>query len=125
MVDNDDMGRKKPTRNIELVRAPASGALGVFAVTERKKTKLYAFREIPCYIGGRGFAVHQVDRGGVYHVRIGEPDECSCECLGFLRHSHCRHIKGLLMMQQEGWLDNSTPVFAEKLDQTTETSCGS
>jgi hypothetical protein len=104
MRDNDPMGAKKPHRSIQLVRSPAVDGIGVLCITERKITKYYTFREIPCEIGGRGFALHRLGLGEVYHVRVGQPEECSCECLGFLAHSHCRHIEGLLALEQEGLL---------------------
>ena len=41
--------------------------------------------------------------GTLYHVRIGTAEECSCECLGFLRHGYCRHVLGLqALVQGEG-----------------------
>ncbi len=98
------MGAKKPKRTIELVRTPDANGIGVLAVTQRRKTKFYAFWEIPCAIGGRGFVVHQIDQGPVYHVRIGSTEDCSCECLGFLRHSRCKHIEGLLELNEAGVL---------------------
>jgi hypothetical protein len=60
--------------------------------------------EIPCEIGGRGFEVHRLGLGELYHVRVGAPQDCSCECLGFLRHGHCKHILGLLTLLQNGLL---------------------
>jgi hypothetical protein len=82
-------------RTVRLIRSPSLDGVGVFEVTERKKSSHYAFHEVPCEIGGRGFAVHRLGLGPLYHVRIGRPMECSCECLGFLRHDHCKHIEAL------------------------------
>ena len=87
------------TRTICLVCPPAGG-VGVFRVTVGEETALYAMHEIPCEIGGRGFALHRLGIGELYHVRVGAPHDCSCECLGFLRHGHCRHILGLLTLVQ-------------------------
>jgi hypothetical protein len=87
---------------ITLVRSPSQDAPGVFCVTAGKKTTFYAFQEIPCLIGGRGFAVHRLGLGPLYHVRIGKDVECSCECMGFLAHQRCRHIRGLLTLAEEG-----------------------
>jgi hypothetical protein len=96
------MGRKKPKRIIQLMLSPKKDGTGLFSVTERKKTQYYTFWEIPCDIGGRGFALFRLDRGDVYHVRIGPVEDCSCECLGFLAHSHCRHIETLLQLEADG-----------------------
>jgi hypothetical protein len=103
-TDNEDMAARKRRRSILLVRPPDAEGIGVFAITERKKTKYYTFRQIPCDIGGRGFALHRMGLGDVYHVRIGAPEECSCECLGFLAHGHCKHIRGLLTLDEDGLL---------------------
>jgi len=91
-------------RSIRLIRSPSHDGVGVFCVTVKQKTAFYTFHEIPCLIGGRGFAVHRLGLGQLYHVRIGEQAECSCECLGFLAHNRCRHIQGLLALARHGKL---------------------
>ena len=75
---------------------------GVFCIVEKKRTSFYAFHELPCAIGGRGFAVHRLGLGSLYHVRVGSAEECSCECLGFLAHGRCRHILGLAALVRKG-----------------------
>jgi hypothetical protein len=86
---------KKGPRVIRLIRAPDVLGVGVFAIIDRKEMEFYVFKEIPCEIGGRGFAVHRLGLANLYHVRVGAPRDCSCECLGFLRHGRCKHIQGL------------------------------
>ena len=76
----------------------------MFRITAGGRTTHYVVWEIRCEIGGRGFAVHRLGLGEVYHVRVGRRADCSCECLGFLRHSHCRHVLGLLALIREGKL---------------------
>ena len=82
-------------RVIRLMQTPDAFGVGVFAVITRKSTQYYIFKEIPCAIGGRGFAVHRMGLGSLYNVRIGAAHECSCECMGFLRHGRCKHVQGL------------------------------
>jgi len=94
--------RRAAERSIRLVRSPGQDGVGVFCVTARKKTDFYTFREIPCAIGGRGFIVHRLGLGDIYHVRIGAPTDCSCECLGFLAHNRCKHVLGLLALAEKG-----------------------
>jgi hypothetical protein len=94
--------RRRPPRTIRLVRSPSADGVGVFCVSVGEKSAFYALREIPCEIGGRGFAVHRLGLGELYHVRVGAPEECSCECKGFLVHGHCRHVLGLLALVREG-----------------------
>ncbi len=91
-----------PERSIRLVRAPTLDGVGVFAISVGRTTTFYTFHEIPCEIGGRGFAVHRLGLGNLYHVRIGRRSDCSCECLGFLAHGRCRHILGLLALARHG-----------------------
>ncbi len=94
----------KPTRSITLMRSPARDGVGVFRVTVGDESQFYALHEIPCEVGGRGFAVHKLGLGDLYHVRVGAPVDCSCECLGFLRHGHCKHVEGLLALIGKGEL---------------------
>jgi hypothetical protein len=94
--------RPKPTRSIRLVRPLSLDGVGVFCVTLGKEASFYTLHEIPCEIGGRGFAVHRTGLGTLYHVRVGAPEDCSCECLGFLRHGACKHVGGLLALIQAG-----------------------
>jgi hypothetical protein len=91
-------------RTIRLVQPPDQHGVAVFTVHAGRAAAHYTFREIPCDIGGRGFAVHRLGLGRLYHVRVGRPEDCSCECLGFLAHGHCRHILGLLALIREGKL---------------------
>lgn len=86
---------RRPSRVIRLIRRPGSDGVGVFAITTTGRTQFYVFKEIPCEIGGRAFAVHRMGLADVYDVRIGAPAECSCECMGYLRHGKCKHIQGL------------------------------
>ena len=88
------MAERSP-RVIRLIRRPDSNGVGVFSITHKRRVYFYAFKEIPCEIGGRGFVVHRLGLANVYHVRVGSPRESSCECLGFLAHGRCKHVQGL------------------------------
>jgi hypothetical protein len=95
---------KKPGRLIHLHRPPGPDGVGVFSIHSGKKAAHYIFREIPCDIGGRGFEIHRLGLGALYHVRVGKKSECECECLGYLAHSHCKHLAGLLALIAKGLL---------------------
>src|SRR4051794_27165724 len=93
--------RKKkapPARTIRLLRPPGRDGVGLMTITKGRQTNYYVFREIPCDIGGRAFALHRLGLGSLYHVRVGTATECSCECLGFLHHRKCKHVLGLLAL---------------------------
>jgi hypothetical protein len=96
--------RPKVTRTIRLMRPPGVDGVGVFCVSVGEQSTFYTLHEIPCQIGGRGFAVHKLGLGTLYHVRVGKAEECSCECKGFLYHGYCRHVLGLLALTREGKL---------------------
>jgi len=92
-------------RTIRLVRPPGKDGVGVFSIRDARRTTYYTFREIPCAIGGRGFALHKLGLGTLYHARIGKRAECSCECPGFLARGVCRHVLGLLALGRHGLLE--------------------
>jgi hypothetical protein len=89
-------------RTISLVHASLPDGVGIFSIRDPRQTVFYAFREIPCDVGGRGFAVHKLGLGTLYHVRVGRREECSCECMGFLAHGVCRHVLGLRALTRQG-----------------------
>ncbi len=101
---SDAKAAAPPARTIRLVRSPAADGVGVFSITADRQTHHYTIHEIRCDIGGRGFAVHRLGLGTLYHVRVGRPADCSCECLGFLYRGKCRHILGLRALVQQGLL---------------------
>jgi hypothetical protein len=95
--------KRAPARSIRLVRPPDSTGVGVFALSTRSVEAFYAFKEIPCAIGGRGFAVHRLGLAELYHLRVGSnPEDISCECLGYLAHGNCKHIRGINALLQHG-----------------------
>lgn len=96
--------RSRPPRTIRLLRCPGPDDAGVFAIAGGQATTTYVFKEIRCDIGGRGFAVHRLGLGNLYHVRIGRPRDCSCDCLGFLQHRRCKHVLGLTALIGHGLL---------------------
>jgi hypothetical protein len=92
-------------RSIRLLRRPSRQRYGIFSIrVGDTPIAYYVFRPIPCDIGGRGFTVYRLGRRRAYHVRVGPPDDCSCECLGYLYKRRCRHIQGLLTLMRRGKL---------------------
>lgn len=100
VVGHGDL-RMKP-RTIRLVHRPTPDEPGVFCISDKKESVFYVFREIPCEIGGRGFEVHRIGLNPLYHVRVGLPEECSCECMGYISKGHCKHVQGLLALTGHG-----------------------
>jgi hypothetical protein len=86
---------KVKTRTVRIVRPPNADGVGVFCIEMEGQAQFYTFCEIRCEIGGRGFAVHRLGQGELYHVRVSTPDDSSCECMGFLRWGRCKHLGSL------------------------------
>jgi hypothetical protein len=99
--NNNCIMSKRRQQTVRLLRPPQAEA-GILCIREGAKASFYVFAEIPCAIGGRGFAVHRLGLGPLYHVRIASASDCSCECLGFLRHGHCKHVRALLTLAEQG-----------------------
>lgn len=95
---------KVKTRTVRIERPPDADGVGVFRIDMDGKAQFYTFLEIRCDIGGRGFAVHRLGQGELYHVRVGVPGDMSCECMGFLRWDKCKHISGLMALIKKGEL---------------------
>jgi hypothetical protein len=93
-----------PPRSIRLMQVPRPGDVGVLRICKDRQTHYYVFKEIRCDIGGRGFAVHRLGLGQLYHVRVGGLRDSSCDCLGFLRHGRCKHVLGLSALIGHGLL---------------------
>ena len=90
-----------------MVRPPDGRGVFAFAITQGTKTSHYTAKEIPCEIGGRGFAVHRTGVGTRYDVRVGDPADTSCECMGYLAHNRCKHILSLAALIRQGALTTS------------------
>jgi hypothetical protein len=101
------MANSAVERTIRLVRPPYTDGVGVFRISAGQRATFYTFHEIPCAVGGRGFAVHKLGLGTLYHVRIGKRVDCSCECLAFLSRGVCRHVLGLLALGRHGLLQGA------------------
>jgi hypothetical protein len=44
----------------------------------------------------------QAERGEVYHVCFEDEFNHTCECKGFLRHGHCKHLDSLKALREYG-----------------------
>ena len=96
------MTKTKPARAVALVRSPEADGVGVVKLTLGKVVQHYVFWEIPCEIGGRGFAVHRLGIGDLYHMRVGTRVNCSCECMGWYAHESCKHVGALKALARQG-----------------------
>jgi len=96
--------RKPIPREMNLLNAPAAQRWGAMLLTVGKERRGYLFREITCDIGGRAFEVVKVGTDETtYHVRL-DGQQSTCECLGFLKHSHCKHLAAIAKLLDLGKL---------------------
>lgn len=91
------MVTKTKTRTIS-VESWQNGS-GVVSVTENGKIDTYDVREIGSDFG-RCFRVEKRD-GDSYDVCV-NGRQSTCECLGHLKHGHCRHVSGLAALIAQG-----------------------
>jgi hypothetical protein len=101
--------RPKP-RLLTVLEPAAPDTDGYFAIrlTVGKEAADYLIRQIHSDLPGRAFEIEKLDSKlrtvEVYHVIVGQPRDCSCECRGFLRWNRCKHIAGLLALDAAGRL---------------------
>src|SRR5262245_9454094 len=99
---------RKPARKAPARRCNCRGNVLTITVGEGEKarTDRYAVEPLPCD-HGRAFRVLKLtdDRGDAvpYDVFLSRLAD-SCECLGFLRHRHCRHVEALRALLAAGRL---------------------
>jgi hypothetical protein len=79
--------------------------VGLVRVTESGKDTHYHLTELASGFPGRAFKVekHGHEEESSYDVVV-NGKQSSCECLGFLRHRHCRHCEFLVALVGTGKL---------------------
>lgn len=91
--------RKSKPRAIRLVLPLLdSPSVGIVAITEGKKVEEYLLWRQPSFPYTHGFRLAKMgtDTDG-YDVLLDQakPELSTCECKGFLRWGHCKHVSGL------------------------------
>jgi hypothetical protein len=97
--------RVKPARTVKLLLPPAEGQTGALLIREGGRLDTYFLNRVPADFG-TGFEVEKIDplNGNItYHVNL-NGDASTCECKGFLRWGHCRHVESLTALQAAGQL---------------------
>jgi hypothetical protein len=97
--------RPKPARSIRLCVRPDGDTTGVVRITVGKQAADYFVTELPADFG-RGFRVEKIGLDcteAAYHVNVNGAER-TCECQGYLRHQHCKHVDGLAALIAAGRL---------------------
>lgn len=101
--------RKPQPRTARLMTV---GTSQVLALTSGKDTTFYQLAALDHGFGEAAFRLSKADRGEgpgeVYDVLI-DGARSSCECKGFLRHHHCKHLEGIEALIQSGKLAVPAP----------------
>jgi hypothetical protein len=98
--------RTKPARHIGVAVRPSEvNPFFVVKIVEGKKTDHYAVTPIPADYG-TAFSVEKMGaEQEPYAVNLGDAENLpSCDCKGFLRFGHCRHVEGLTALTTAGRL---------------------
>src|SRR5205823_160442 len=87
--------RQPKTRTARLTQTAGGPALVIHQRQGRQAVQVdaYFLSQILCQLGGRGFELVKHD-GTRYHVRLDGHDS-TCECRGFTRWNHCKHVESL------------------------------
>ena len=91
--------RKRPERRCKLAR---DGDRLTLTLTVGTTTTAYALAEFGAD-QGRGFELTKEDGSAAYHVNTNGMMS-TCECKGFARWAHCKHVDALLALQVAGKL---------------------
>ncbi len=98
---------RKPAVRTARVKVPFSADCGhaVVTLTVGKQADDYLIRRLPSDFG-TAFAVEKVadPDGHSYAVCLNGNGTGTCECLGYLRHGHCKHVEGLAALVRAGKL---------------------
>src|SRR5579884_2706988 len=97
---------KKTTEQALTAKLMTVGFSTVLALTTEKDVTFYKLEDIGAD-RGRGFRLTKAHgapgEAGEYDVNL-DGQFSSCECKGFLRHNHCRHIESLTALTNAGKL---------------------
>jgi hypothetical protein len=103
-MNSVDKPKKPVKRSIRLGLAPHEAGPGLVTITCGKTVADYYLRPLASDFG-QGFELEKFSHQGseTYHVNL-NGRESHCECKGFLRHGHCKHIDGLQALLAAGQL---------------------
>ena len=95
----------KPERKIRVAVPPSAvNPFSIVVITVGREEANYCVRPLPSDFG-EAFEVEKifVPDGNTYHVNL-DGEGGSCECKGYLRWGHCRHVEGLKALRAAGQL---------------------
>jgi hypothetical protein len=96
---------RKPARSIAILWPLTSATPGTVRITVGQESAEYTVSRLDADFG-RAFRVRKAGALEAYCVNLaaGQHQHSSCECKGWLRYGHCRHVSGLLALVAAGKL---------------------
>ncbi len=97
--------RKPVPRFIRLFSRPVGNIPGIIAMTIGSKRTDYLVKAMAA-AEGRGFVLGKLGidvDANVYHVNV-DGKHSLCDCKGFLRWHHCKHVEALAKLVEAGRL---------------------
>lgn len=101
---------RKPARTCKMANWNAHRRSGFLTITVGEKTDCYSVHGIDA-AWGDAYRVEKYVTSETGEITKEEPydvmlhgNESHCQCLGFLRHNHCRHIESLTALKNAGRL---------------------
>ena len=91
---------RRPTRTVELILRPDAGGPGAVSIAMGKREDTYTITPILSDYG-RAYLVEKIADGTTYAVNI-DGRMSACECMGYLRHGHCKHVDTLRELHAAG-----------------------
>jgi hypothetical protein len=101
--------RVKPERRIRLIK-PIQDGMGALQITIGGESHNYlvfplrsdfgsAFRLVKQELVPQTEGFYELTDTARYNVCL-DGERSSCECIGFSKHGHCRHVEGLTVLRQ-------------------------
>jgi hypothetical protein len=98
--------RRKTVKQERTAKLALIGDTSILWITAGREVTAYRLQDIGAD-RGRGFRLEKADKGdgetACYDVNL-DGQFSSCECKGFLRHNHCKHLESLTALQNAGKL---------------------
>jgi hypothetical protein len=95
---------QKPARSAKVQKV---GTSTILWLTVGKLTTAYRVTPLRSQLGDPAFRLTKANQGAgepeQYDVQVNGP-RSTCECLGFLKHGHCKHVAGLQAIIASGRL---------------------
>lgn len=92
-----------PSRTLRLKCKPVGRLPGVVSLTVNGDTQDYLISRVGSQFGD-GYKLDKISDGSTYYVHLSD-EGSTCECMGFCRHGHCKHIDSVRRLRDLDMID--------------------